>query len=214
MLTKNNPSYDFFKEELKKIARLDLVLDLGTSSRFAKEIADFKPYFKDNYFALGYDPEICESDSDCDIDGDIASLPIKNTCVDGVICLEVLEHVTDPFKAVDEIYRILKPKGQVLLSVPFLAPYHGKSLLNQNFSHDSYPDFWRFTHQGLEQLFYKFKKVKIIPVTNTLAYYVYDVFPGSIIPLLKSKPVQTLVNKLMKKQAPCSTRRHIIVAQK
>ena len=49
---------------------------------------------------------------------DIHNLPFNDESFDCVVCTEVLEHVYSPYKALDEIHRILKPKGSLILSVP------------------------------------------------------------------------------------------------
>jgi len=49
---------------------------------------------------------------------DIHELPFENESFDCVVCTEVLEHVYSPYKALDEIHRILKPEGCLILSVP------------------------------------------------------------------------------------------------
>jgi SAM-dependent methyltransferase len=66
---------------------------------------------------------------------------IPDEYFDFVVCTEVLEHTLNPFAAVGEIYRILKPKGLVFISVPFNFRIHGPL-----------PDCWRFTKYGLEVL--------------------------------------------------------------
>jgi SAM-dependent methyltransferase len=67
---------------------------------------------------------------------------------DCVLLIEVLEHTTDPFSAAREIYRILKPGGFALVTVPF------------NFAiHDS--DYFRFTSEGLKRVFTMFSEVYI-----------------------------------------------------
>lgn len=48
---------------------------------------------------------------------------------DAVLCTEVLEHVTDPVRAVEKLSRLLKPGGTLILTAPFaslthFAPYH------------------------------------------------------------------------------------------
>lgn len=53
----------------------------------------------------------------------------QNTCfTDGtfdiVLCSEVLEHVYNPCAVLSEIYRILKPDGRALLTVPFFYQVH------------------------------------------------------------------------------------------
>lgn len=49
---------------------------------------------------------------------DIHNLPFDDESFDCIVCTEVLEHVYSPYKALDEIHRILKPKGNFVLSVP------------------------------------------------------------------------------------------------
>ncbi|MBI5449494.1 class I SAM-dependent methyltransferase [Candidatus Gottesmanbacteria bacterium] len=45
-------------------------------------------------------------------------LPFANSLFDRIICSEVLEHVVDDDKLVKEMFRVLKPGGLVLISVP------------------------------------------------------------------------------------------------
>lgn len=67
---------------------------------------------------------------------------IPDNFFDIIVCTEVLEHTLNPFEAVKEIYRILKPNGVVCVSVPFNFRIHGPL-----------PDCWRFTEHGLRSLF-------------------------------------------------------------
>ena len=75
---------------------------------------------------------------------------IPNDTFDLIICSEVLEHTNNPFHAVNELRRILKPKGLVCVSTPFNFRIHGPL-----------PDNWRFTIHGLKVLFSNFEDVKI-----------------------------------------------------
>lgn len=43
---------------------------------------------------------------------------------DYILCTEVLEHTLNPFRAVYEMFRILKPKGLLFISVPFNFGIH------------------------------------------------------------------------------------------
>ena len=45
-------------------------------------------------------------------------LPFKDATFDLIMCFEVLEHLRDPQKALNEIKRVIKPRGLVLISVP------------------------------------------------------------------------------------------------
>ncbi|MCL4415425.1 MAG: methyltransferase domain-containing protein [Actinobacteria bacterium] len=52
-------------------------------------------------------------------DGD--KLPLKSSSIDFILALDVLEHVYNTERTIKELYRILKPGGQILVS----TPYHG-----------------------------------------------------------------------------------------
>ena len=88
-----------------------------------------------------------------DIDPDSGATHIADLCRDNsevipserfdlIVCTEVLEHTLKPFRAVDELNRVLKPGGILLVSVPFNFRIHGPL-----------PDCWRFTEHGLRSLF-------------------------------------------------------------
>lgn len=82
-----------------------------------------------------------------DLIADITNLStFGDASVDGVTCIEVLEHVKDPQLAVKELYRILKPGGVVVGSTPFLLGIH-----------DEPNDYFRFTGYGIRTLFADFQ---------------------------------------------------------
>jgi SAM-dependent methyltransferase len=53
---------------------------------------------------------------------DIHQIPFNEDTFDVVLCNHVLEHVTDDIKAMNEIFRVLKPGGFSILQVPFFNP--------------------------------------------------------------------------------------------
>jgi len=64
-----------------------------------------------------------------DIVSDITNIPVDDNSFDAIMCIEVLEHLFEPVKAIKEFARILKPKGKLILTAPFCslthqAPYH------------------------------------------------------------------------------------------
>ncbi|MFT7644539.1 MAG: SAM-dependent methyltransferase [Candidatus Paceibacteria bacterium] len=77
-----------------------------------------------------------------DIVGDIHALPFADSSKEAIICLAVLEHVENPILAMQEMHRVLKPGGKLLIYVPFLYYYHAEK--------GYYGDYWRFTHDTLE----------------------------------------------------------------
>jgi SAM-dependent methyltransferase len=75
---------------------------------------------------------------------------IPDNSFDFVVCTEVLEHTLQPFNAVNEIERLLKPGGLVFVTTPFNFRIHGPL-----------PDCWRFTEYGLKELFKNFEIVEL-----------------------------------------------------
>jgi glycosyltransferase involved in cell wall biosynthesis len=69
---------------------------------------------------------------------------------DWIVCTEVLEHVLNPFAAVQEIYRLLKPGGHAFITTPFNFRIHGPL-----------PDCWRFTEHGLRALLKDFSIISL-----------------------------------------------------
>ena len=46
------------------------------------------------------------------------NLKFQDNFFDSVICLEVFEHLENPYHALSEIQRVLKPRGKLILSIP------------------------------------------------------------------------------------------------
>ena len=53
-----------------------------------------------------------------DVKADICNLPFEADSFDFILCNHVLEHIPDDTKAMQELYRILKPGGTAILQVP------------------------------------------------------------------------------------------------
>ncbi|MGG7033761.1 MAG: class I SAM-dependent methyltransferase [Flavobacterium sp.] len=53
-----------------------------------------------------------------DVKADICNLPFNNNSYDIIFCNHVLEHIPDDTKAIQELYRVLKPGGMAILQIP------------------------------------------------------------------------------------------------
>jgi SAM-dependent methyltransferase len=51
------------------------------------------------------------------------SLPFDDDTFDGVLSFAVLEHVEDPFRVTEELVRVVKPGGRIVVDWPFLHPF-------------------------------------------------------------------------------------------
>lgn len=73
-----------------------------------------------------------------DIVSDITAIPEPDESFEAILCIEVIEHVPDPLKAIKEFYRLLKPNGHLIITAPFcslthFAPYHFYTGFNRYF---------------------------------------------------------------------------------
>jgi len=69
---------------------------------------------------------------------DILNMKYTDNSIDSFVCITTLEHISDPWKAINEIHRCLRPSGRVLLVVPFMYYQHGGP-----------NDFFRFSSSAL-----------------------------------------------------------------
>lgn len=76
--------------------------------------------------------------------GSTTALPFKDSSFDGIVCTEVLEHVSEPEAALVEIFRVLRPGGKFYITVPMYGSLHYEP-----------HDFYRFTKYGIAHLMEK-----------------------------------------------------------
>ena len=53
-----------------------------------------------------------------DVKADICNLPFEDNSYDTIFCNHVLEHIPDDTKAMQELFRVLKPGGMAILQIP------------------------------------------------------------------------------------------------
>jgi len=140
--------YLHFSEVLKGVKRYaprinGIVLDVGAGKM------PYRKFFKyDKYISLEN-----HSYPGIDITADVTKkIPLKTSSLDSVVCFQVLEHINEPQKAINEMHRVLKKDGVCLLTTHMAAPLHGLP-----------HDYYRFTPFAFKHLFRKFKSVEIRP---------------------------------------------------
>lgn len=75
-------------------------------------------------------------------------LPFADGSFDAVVCQAVLEHVVDPWRVAEEVWRVLAPEGYVYSEVPFMQQVHLGAF-----------DFTRFTLLGHRRLWRYFDEI-------------------------------------------------------
>jgi SAM-dependent methyltransferase len=81
--------------------------------------------------------------------GDGEHLPFASDSFDLIFCTQVLGYIRRPEQVIEEIHRVLKPGGMLLLSAPALSPS------------DSDEEYWCFYPAGLRALLAPFSKIEI-----------------------------------------------------
>ncbi|HYN89143.1 MAG TPA: methyltransferase domain-containing protein [Ardenticatenaceae bacterium] len=117
-----------------------LVLDAGAGE------GRFKPLFRHTRY-VGVDlavGDVTWDYSDLDAICKLEQLGLASDTFDAVVCTQVLEHVAEPFLVLQELFRVLKPGGKIILSAP------------QSWAAHQIPhDFFRYTEYGLRYLLEK-----------------------------------------------------------
>lgn len=109
------------------------VLDVGSG--------DFLRY-RDLFDCEAYDTLEPDAAKHPTIVGSAEKIPVPDVSYDTIISTQVLEHLPHPVQAAGEMFRVLKPGGFAVVTVP-----------QWNELHEEPHDYWRYTNFGLERLF-------------------------------------------------------------
>jgi ubiquinone/menaquinone biosynthesis C-methylase UbiE len=98
---------------------------------------------------------------------DLVQCPLPDNCVDVVIALNVLEHIKNDTRALQQIHRILKPGGYTILEVP--ANQELFDFYDEQLKH--------FRRYNIHELSDRVQKLKFTIMTKShLGFFVYPTF--------------------------------------
>ena len=158
-----NPNLE---EALRKYGRGKMI-DIGCGE---KPYLDMASKYVDEHIGLDHQDSMHDT-SNVNIIGSAYEIPSANNTYDTILCTDVLEHLEKPDYAIREAFRVLKPGGYGIYSVPLF--WH---------LHEEPRDFYRFTKYGLEHLFTNcnFEVIEIIALSGfwvtfgqELSYYLW-----------------------------------------
>ena len=96
------------------------LLDVGCGTKPYKELFDYDEYIGVDIENPGHD----HTQEEIDVFYDGKTLPFGESSFDCVISNQVFEHVFNPQEFTRELYRVIKPGGKLLLTVPFVWDEH------------------------------------------------------------------------------------------
>lgn len=109
------------------------VLDVGAGERSRYiNLFDFATYTK---------MDVKEGEN-TDVVGSADAIPFPDNKFDSIVCTQVFEHLSHPYRGAREVARVLKIGGHLLLTVP-----------QMNELHEEPHDYFRYTKYGLTVLF-------------------------------------------------------------
>lgn len=114
-------------------------LDIGCGSKPYESI-----YGSTEYVGLEYDTPLARSAKKAEYFYDGKLFPFQNDEFDSVVANEVFEHVFNPDDFLEEVHRVLKRDGMILMTMPFLWD-----------EHEQPHDFARYTSFGIRSLLEK-----------------------------------------------------------
>ncbi len=129
--------YQFIKKAASQYSPKGTLLDFGCG---IKPYRFLFPHIS-KYIGLEYDSPENRSASKADVFYDGGGVPFKDGELDCVLCTQVLEHTNNPDFYLKELYRVMKPGGVAILTIPFMWQQHLKPY-----------DFFRYTEFGARYL--------------------------------------------------------------
>lgn len=143
------------REYLKDVRLKGLVVDWGCGTKPINNYLASDPLFDYKFFGIDKLAHV-----GADLVANLCQPIFLKEKADMAFCLEVLEHVKEPTKVLENIYNNLKQGCPFYFSVPFLYPVHSEE------------DYWRFTDQGLRLLLEDagFEVIEILPTENNAGW--------------------------------------------
>lgn len=131
--------WDWFRAEVESVLKPgDVLLDAGAGEgRWGDHFPETQYITLDNKVGdANWDYSRIQLEADLN-----EHIPMDDASVNVIICIQVLEHLSNPHQALREMARVLKPGGHVFITTPFSAHEHQIPY-----------DFYRYTRYGLRYL--------------------------------------------------------------
>ena len=174
---------DFRDKILKEIKTNNHVLDIGMAMREKHKKINSAVLETLDVNDFGDYPDII-----CDICSDISGLENK---YDKIISLAILEHVYNPFLAIQNLRLMLKDGGIIYGFVPYLYSYHAPIDLK-------FQDYFRFSKDSLAYLFKDFNEVELFPYRGRISSSFHILFGNKWKKFAEKTKINFVLDKFIK----------------
>jgi ubiquinone/menaquinone biosynthesis C-methylase UbiE len=171
------------KTKLLSIPKGNIILDVGAGQGRYREQCSHLRYVSQDFCqydgagdASGLQTGSFNT-SQIDIVSDITRIPVEDESFDAILCTEVLEHVPYPIKAIQELARVCRIGGLLILTAPFAslthyAPYHYYSGFNRYFYHEILPaNGFRIVEEQVNGDYFSFLEQEVLRVPRIVFKY-------------------------------------------
>ena len=172
---------DFRDQILQEINSNDNVLDIGKAMRDRHDKINCNTIETLDVNDYGDYPNIIS-----DICSNISGLENK---YDKIICIAILEHVYNPFKAVENLKKMLRDNGKIYGMVPYLYHYHAPKDLK-------FQDYFRFSKDALAYLFKDYSSVELYPIRGRISTSFNMMFAGRWKTYMEKTNINIYLDKL------------------
>lgn len=134
----------WLEKTLQRIPAGSRILDAGAGEQQFKKFCSHMNYIAQDFGqydgkgdGAGLQMGVWDQEN-LDLICDICAIPEPDESFDAIMCVEVIEHLSDPIAAIKEFSRLLGKGGYLILTAPFsslthFAPYHYTSGFNSYF---------------------------------------------------------------------------------
>jgi len=147
------PHVQFLRKAVADLPDGAKVLDVGAGDAPYRELFDRFEYLTNDWAGTEH-----VADQPYDIVAEAHDLPVDDGTFDALLCTQVLEHLPEPWIAVEEFQRVLRPGGKVIITAPLTW-----------FLHELPHDYYRFTPYGLAHLLRRagFTDIEVEPMNDS-----------------------------------------------
>jgi SAM-dependent methyltransferase len=167
----------------KNIENGKTVLDVGAGRNHYRKV-----FSRNNYITIDIGLEQ-KNNKGIDIVGDILDMPLNDSSIDYIICIEVIEHMADGSHLLKEMNRVIKKGGKLLITFPLCFGEHMEPY-----------DYFRYTQYSMKDML-EVNGFSVLEIKKRGGYFTLLGFFAAGVPdqIAKTGKIPALIRKPLKR---------------